>query len=81
MAATKVTDWSHGMWKGEVRRAEEPTTRPVRRSSRRRFSVIDPSVALCRDGDGVVQGWGLFEHGALRAATPIGVRRLNRAGA
>lgn len=38
------------------------------------FGVIDHvGRALCRDGDGnPVQGWGLFEHGALGRHDPSG---------
>jgi len=69
------SDWLHGMWKGEkfTERLTYDMTDPaiIGRSG---FGVIDHvGRALCRDGDGdPVQGWGLFEHGALGRHDPSG---------
>lgn len=69
------SDWSHGMWKGEkfVERRTYDMTDPTI-IARAGFGVIDHvGRALCRDGDGnPVQGWGLFEHGALGRHDPSG---------
>jgi len=68
-------DWLHGMWKGEnfTERVTYNMTDPaiVGRSG---FGVIDHAGrAVCREGDGEpVEGWGLFEHGALGRHDPSG---------
>ncbi|AMC52287.1 hypothetical protein RN06_3834 [Mycobacterium tuberculosis variant bovis BCG] len=63
------------MWKGEkfVERRTYDMTDPTI-IARAGFGVIDHvGRALCRDGDGnPVQGWGLFEHGALGRHDPSG---------
>lgn len=63
------------MWKGEkfVERRTYDMTDPTI-IARAGFGVIDHvGRALCRDGDGnQVQGWGLFEHGALGRHDPSG---------
>src|SRR5580693_4817413 len=69
------SDWSHGMWKGEkfVERLTYDMNDPaiVARSG---FGVIDHvGRAVCRDGDrDPVEGWGLYEHGALGRHDPSG---------
>ena len=69
------SDWLHGMWKGEkfIERLTYDMTDPaiIARSG---FGVIDHvGRAVCRDGDGEpVEGWGLFEHGALGRHDPSG---------
>jgi hypothetical protein len=71
------SDWSHGMWKGEkfAERLTYDMTDPavIARSG---FGVIDHvGRALCRDGDDApVEGWGLFEHGALGRHDPSGFK-------
>jgi hypothetical protein len=71
------SDWLHGMWKGEkfTERLTYDMTDPaiIGRSG---FGVIDHvGRAVCRDGDGEpVQGWGLFEHGALGRHDPSGFK-------
>jgi hypothetical protein len=69
------SDWQHGMWKGEkfTERLTYEMTDPAI-ISRAGFGVIDHvGRALCRDGDGEpVEGWGLFEHGALGRHDPSG---------
>jgi hypothetical protein len=69
------SDWLHGMWKGEKfteRRTYDMTDPAV--AGRMMFGVIDHvGRATCRDGDGhPVEGWGLFEHGALGRHDPSG---------
>ena len=69
------SDWLHGVWKGEkfVERLTYDMTDPaiIGRSG---FGVIDHvGRAMCRDGDGnPVEGWGLYEHGALGRHDPSG---------
>ncbi|ATA29299.1 hypothetical protein MLM_3255 [Mycobacterium lepraemurium] len=69
------SDWLHGMWKGEkfTERLTYDMTDPaiIARSG---FGVIDHvGRAICRDGDKApVEGWGLYEHGALRRHDPSG---------
>ena len=71
------SDWLHGMWKGEkfVERLTYDMTDPaiIARSG---FGVIDHvGRAVCRDGDGdPVEGWGLYEHGALGRHDPSGFK-------
>jgi len=68
-------DWLHGMWKGEnfTERVTYNMTDPaiVGRSG---FGVIDHAGrTVCREGNGEpVEGWGLFEHGALGRHDPSG---------
>ena len=69
------SDWLHGVWKGEkfVERLTYDMTDPgiIARSG---FGVIDHvGRAVCRDGNGdPVEGWGLYEHGALGRHDPSG---------
>ncbi len=69
------SDWLHGMWKGEkfTERLTYDMTDPaiIARSG---FGVIDHvGRAMCRDGDGApIEGWGLYEHGALGRHDPSG---------
>jgi len=71
------SDWLHGMWKGEkfVERLTYDMTDPaiIGRSG---FGVIDHvGRAVCRDGNGdPVEGWGLYEHGALGRHDPSGFK-------
>jgi len=69
------SDWTHGLWKGEkfVERLTYDMTDPAI-ISRSGFGVIDHvGRAVCRDGDGSpVEGWGLYEHGALGRHDPSG---------
>jgi hypothetical protein len=69
------SDWLHGMWKGErftERLTYDMTDPSVNGGSM--FGVIDHvGRAVCRDGDRkLVEGWGLFEHGALGRHDPSG---------
>ena len=68
------SDWIHGVWKGEkfTERLTYDMTDPaiIGRSG---FGVIDHvGRAVCHDGDGTSEGWGLFEHGALGRHDPSG---------
>ena len=69
------SDRIHGLWKGEkfAERLTYDMNDPaiIARSG---FGVIDHvGRAVCRDGDGPpVQGWGLYEHGALGRHDPSG---------
>jgi len=68
------SDWLHGVWKGEkfTERLTYDMTDPaiVGRSA---FGVIDHvGRAVCLDGGTTVEGWGLFEHGALGRHDPSG---------
>jgi hypothetical protein len=69
------SDWLHGTWKGEkfTERLTYDMTDPSV-AGRSMFGVIDHvGRASCRDGDGdPVEGWGLFEHGALGRHDPSG---------
>jgi hypothetical protein len=69
------SDWIHGMWKGEkyAERLTYDMTDPAI-IGRAGFGVIDHvGRAVCRDGDGEpVEGWGLYEHGALGRHDPSG---------
>lgn len=69
------SDWLHGMWKGDKfveRRTYDLSDPSV--SGRSMFGMVDHvGRAECRDGDGpAVEGWGLFEHGALGRHDPSG---------
>ncbi|WP_299565105.1 hypothetical protein [uncultured Mycolicibacterium sp.] len=67
-------DWLHGMWKGEkfVERLTYDMTDPAV-SGRAMFGVIDHvGRAVCTEGGRTVEGWGLFEHGALGRHDPSG---------
>jgi hypothetical protein len=68
-------DWLHGMWKGEkfTERLTYDMADPAV-AGRAMFGVIDHvGRAFCRDGGGEpVEGWGLFEHGALGRHDPSG---------
>lgn len=68
-------DWLHGQWKGEKfteRLTYDMTAADI--LGRTSFGMIDHvGRALCRDGDGAaVEGWGLYEHGALGRHDPSG---------
>ena len=68
------SDWIHGVWKGEkfTERLTYDMTDPaiIGRSG---FGVIDHvGRAVCHDGGSSVEGWGLFEHGALGRHDPSG---------
>jgi hypothetical protein len=68
-------DWVHGTWKGEKfteRRTYDMTDPAI--IARAGFGVIDHvGRAVCRDGDGPpMEGWGLYEHGALGRHDPSG---------
>ena len=69
------SDWLHGMWKGEkfTERLTYDMTDP-NVGGRAMFGVIDHvGRATCQDADGkTVEGWGLFEHGALGRHDPSG---------
>jgi hypothetical protein len=67
-------DWLHGTWKGPgfTERLTYSMTDPtiVARSG---FGVIDHvGRAVCIDGGRELEGWGLFEHGALGRHDPSG---------
>ena len=68
-------DWLHGEWKGEkfVERRTYDMTDPAI-VGRAGFGVIDHvGRAVCHQPDGTsVEGWGLFEHGALGRHDPSG---------
>jgi hypothetical protein len=69
------SDWIHGMWKGEkfTERLTYDMTDPAI-VGRAGFGVIDHvGRAICSEGtDAPVEGWGLFEHGALGRHDPSG---------
>ncbi len=69
------SDWIHGMWKGEkfTERLTYDMTDPAI-IGRAGFGVIDHvGRAICtEDGGTPVEGWGLFEHGALGRHDPSG---------
>jgi hypothetical protein len=69
------SDWIHGMWKGEkfTERLTYDMTDPAI-IGRAGFGVIDHvGRAVCTEGNGTpVEGWGLFEHGALGRHDPSG---------
>lgn len=69
------SDWVHGVWKGEKfteRRTYDMTDPAI--IGRAGFGVIDHvGRAVCTEGnDPPVEGWGLFEHGALGRHDPSG---------
>ena len=69
------SDWLHGVWKGPkfAERLSYDMTDPaiIGRSG---FGVIDHvGRAVCHQpGGATVEGWGLFEHGALGRHDPSG---------
>ncbi len=67
-------DWTHGVWKGPgfvERRTYDLTDPDV--AGRIMFGVIDHvGRATCSDQHGEVEGFGLFEHGALGRHDPSG---------
>jgi hypothetical protein len=68
------SDWLHGMWKGEkfTERLTYDMTDPSI-NGRSMFGVIDHvGRATCQVGGKTVEGWGLFEHGALGRHDPSG---------
>ncbi|EHI10485.1 hypothetical protein [Mycolicibacterium thermoresistibile] len=68
------SDWLHGMWKGEkfTERLTYDMTDPSV-SGRAMFGVIDHvGRATCHIDGRTVEGWGLFEHGALGRHDPSG---------
>ncbi|MGA5463817.1 hypothetical protein [Mycobacterium sp. NPDC050041] len=68
------SDWIHGMWKGDkfTERLTYDMTDPAV-SGRAMFGVIDHvGRASCSAGGQTVEGWGLFEHGALGRHDPSG---------
>lgn len=68
------SDWLHGMWKGEkfTERLTYDMTDPAV-SGRAMFGVIDHvGRATCQVDGRTVEGWGLFEHGALGRHDPSG---------
>ena len=69
------SDWIHGMWRGEkfTERLTYDMTDPAI-VGRAGFGVIDHvGRALCTEGNRApVEGWGLFEHGALGRHDPSG---------
>lgn len=70
------SDWLHGTWKGAgfTERLTYKMTDPaiVGRSA---FGVIDHvGHAICHDGGREIEGWGLFEHGALGRHDPSGFK-------
>jgi hypothetical protein len=69
------SDWVHGLWKGEkfTERLTYDMTDPAI-VGRAGFGVIDHvGRGLCTEGDAPpVEGWGLFEHGALGRHDPSG---------
>jgi hypothetical protein len=69
------SDWIHGVWKGEKfteRLTYEMTDPSV--IGRAGFGVIDHvGRAICYDdSSALLEGWGLFEHGALGRHDPSG---------
>jgi hypothetical protein len=71
------SDWTHGMWKGEKfaeRLTYDMTSPDV--AGRVMFGVIDHVGRAVAHGPGLdpagVEGWGLFEHGALGRHDPSG---------
>jgi len=68
------SDWIHGTWKGE--KFTERLTYDMNDPAvvgRAAFGVIDHvGRAVCHDGNSSVEGWGLFEHGALGRHDPSG---------
>lgn len=71
------SDWIHGMWRGEkfTERLTYDMTDPAV-VGRAGFGVIDHvGRALCTEADRApVEGWGLFEHGALGRHDPSGFK-------
>lgn len=69
------SDWTHGMWKGPdfSERVTYDLTAPDV-AGKVMFGVIDHvGRAVCREGSREpVEGWGLFEHGALGRHDPSG---------
>ena len=68
------SDWMHGMWKGDkfTERLTYDMTDPAI-VGRAGFGVIDHvGRAVCTEGGKSVEGWGLFEHGALGRHDPSG---------
>ena len=69
------SDWIHGTWKGEkfTERLTYDMTDPAI-VGRAGFGVIDHvGRGVCTEGTGKsVEGWGLFEHGALGRHDPSG---------
>jgi hypothetical protein len=69
------SDWIHGVWKGEgfTERLTYDMTDPAI-VARAGFGVIDHvGRAVCTEGNKPpVEGWGLFEHGALGRHDPSG---------
>ncbi len=69
------SDWTHGVWRGEkfTERLTYDMTDPAI-IGRAGFGVIDHvGRAVCTEGDRTpVEGWGLFEHGALGRHDPSG---------
>lgn len=69
------SDWTHGMWKGPA--FTERVTYDLNDpdvAGRVMFGVIDHvGRAVCFDNEGEgVEGWGLFEHGAIGRHDPSG---------
>jgi hypothetical protein len=68
------SDWLHGMWKGDKfteRRTYDMADPEV--AGRAMFGVIDHvGRATCQVDGKTVEGWGLFEHGALGRHDPSG---------
>jgi hypothetical protein len=68
------SDWLHGMWKGDkfTERLTYDMTDPAI-VGRAGFGVIDHvGRAVCTENGKSVEGWGLFEHGALGRHDPSG---------
>lgn len=69
------SDWIHGVWKGDkfTERLTYDMTDPAI-VGRAGFGVIDHvGRAVCTEASGTpVEGWGLFEHGALGRHDPSG---------
>jgi hypothetical protein len=68
------SDWIHGVWRGEkfTERLNYDLSDPSV-SGRAMFGVIDHvGRATCETGGRTVEGWGLFEHGALGRHDPSG---------
>lgn len=72
------SDWTHGVWKGEkfTERLTYSMSDPDV-AGRVMFGVIDHvgrgvATVASEDGDSVVEGWGLFEHGVLGRHDPSG---------
>ncbi|MGE2691456.1 hypothetical protein [Mycolicibacterium pulveris] len=68
------SDWLHGVWKGEkfTERLTYDMTDPSV-NGKAMFGVIDHvGRAMCTEGGKTVEGWGLFEHGALGRHDPSG---------